>query len=547
MPTLKASQWGLTQIKQARNEKGWSWSLDDDDTCLLEASRILEPDKPWYSGGPYANGLSQGTWKRFLAGKQPITAYAFKAYCQVLGLNWEDIVEQGHKTPSNSHQDWGETIDLSIFYGRTSELEQLNQLLVKERCRIVALLGMGGIGKTTLAAKLVEQVQSSFEYVIWRSLRQASPLEELLAEVIDFLSQAQEEELPKTANSQISQLMDYAQRHRCLLILDDVETIMSSGKLAGHYREGYQGYGDLIQRMAQELHQSCLLLISREKPVEIASLAGAKLPVRELKVKGLSAEDAKCILETKGFSSLKSSAEALIQLYRGNPLALKIMATTIQEIFDGNISEFLEQSTLIIGDILPNVFNQQFQRLSPLEQDIIYWLALENQPLSISELKEVMKFSVTSLSKLLAALESLKRRSLLEKEANTEVNEAIFTIQPALLKYATNQFIEQMGQQVITICQTQSLDQLGLLRSHALVQEKVSDDHKRMQIRLIFTRLIERLYILKSPDLLESQLEEILSILENTSDPIVGYARLNVSHLLDAIKGTFSTKPTGLG
>jgi DNA-binding transcriptional regulator GbsR (MarR family) len=539
VPTLKASQWGLAKIKQARNEKGWSWSLDDDDTCLLEASRILEPDKPWYTGGPYANGLSQGTWKRFLAGRQPISAHAFKAYCHVLGLNWEEIVDQGKTTPSNSRsrQDWGETIDISIFYGRTGELKQLDQWIVKERCRIVALLGMGGIGKTTLAAKLAEQVQSSFEYVIWRSLRHASPLGDLLTEVIDFLSEGKERELPDTVNGQISRLMDYCQRHRCLLLLDDVETIMSSGRLAGHYRDGYQDYGELIRRMAEERHQSCLLLISREKPIEIASLAGEKLPVRELKLKGLSAEDAKQILETKGFSSLKSSADALIQLYRGNPLALKIMATTIQEIFDGNISEFLEQSTLIIGDILPNVFNQQFQRLSPLEQEIIYWLALENQPLSISELKEAMKFSVTSLSKLLAALESLKRRSLLEKEPNAEANEAIFTIQPALLKYATNQFIEQVCQHILTVCQTKSVSQLGLLRSHALVKEQVSDDLKTLQIRLILTRVRDRLYGLKGVDNLDDQLKAILSILEGTSDQVVGYARLNTINLLEAIEG----------
>lgn len=539
MPTLKASQWGLAKIKQARNEKGWSWSLDDDDTCLLEASRILEPDKPWYTGGPYATGLSQGTWKRFLAGRQPISAHAFKAYCHVLGLNWEEIVDQGKTTPSNSRsrQDWGETIDISIFYGRTSELKQLDQWIVKERCRIVALLGMGGIGKTALAAKVAEQVQSSFEYVIWRSLRHASPLGDLLTEIIDFLSEGKERESPDTTNGQISQLMDYCQRHRCLLLLDDVETIMSSGRLAGHYRDGYQDYGELIRRMAEERHQSCLLLISREKPIEIASLAGTKLPVRELKLKGLSAEDAKRILETKGFSSLKSSADALIQLYRGNPLALKIMATTIQEIFDGNISEFLEQSTLIIGDILPNVFNQQFQRLSPLEQEIIYWLALENQPLSISELKEAMKFSVTSLSKLLAALESLKRRSLLEKEPNAEANEAIFTIQPALLKYATNQFIDQVCQQISTVCKTKSVSQLGLLRSHALVKEQVSDDLKTLQIRLILTRVRDRLYVLKDTERLDDQLKAILSILEGTSDQMVGYARLNTINLLDAIEG----------
>ena len=48
------------------------------------------------------------------------------------------------------------------------------------RCRLVAILGMGGIGKTALAVKLAEQVQDRFEYLFWRSLRNAPPVEDIL-------------------------------------------------------------------------------------------------------------------------------------------------------------------------------------------------------------------------------------------------------------------------------------------------------------------------------------------------------------------------------
>jgi hypothetical protein len=41
--------------------------------------------------------------------------------------------------------DWGEAVDVSIFYGRTAELETLEQWVVSDRCRLIALLGMGGI------------------------------------------------------------------------------------------------------------------------------------------------------------------------------------------------------------------------------------------------------------------------------------------------------------------------------------------------------------------------------------------------------------------
>ncbi|NEP60578.1 MAG: NACHT domain-containing protein [Symploca sp. SIO2G7] len=538
MPTLKASRLGIARIRQARNEKGWSWNVDEDDTCLVEASKVLEPKRIWLEGGPYAEGISGGTWKRFLGGKQPISAAAFKAYCQVLELNWEEAVERRSSTHTKTHQDWGEAVDISTFYGRTTELAQLEQWIVVECCHLVAVLGMGGIGKTGLCVKLAEEIQQSFEYLIWRSLRNAPPVEDILAGWLEFLSDRQKTDLPKTVDSKISQLMEYLRAHRCLLILDDWEIVMRSGELAGQYREGYENYGKLIRRVGEARHQSCLLLISREKPIEVSSLAGTTLPVRELKLKGLQQEDAKKLLETKGFSCLTGNSEELIQLYRGNPLALKIIATTIQEIFNGDIDELLEQSTLVIGDILPSVLNQHFERLSALEMGIVYSLAIANQPLSLLQLKVALNFSVSSLSKLVPALESLKRRSLLEKASSRDGNEAIFTLQPVVMKYVINQLIEQVCRDIMATVVTQSISKLGILRTHALIKEEATIEMKQIQIRLILTRIIDRLYLtLSGVNPLEEQLNQVLSMLQQHSPQAVGYAPTNILNLLDVIEG----------
>ena len=129
--------------------------------------------------------------------------------------------------PSTAKIDWGEKPDTAIFFGRTEELATLGQWVMAEQCRVVTLLGMGGIGKTSLAAKLADQIYDQFDYVIWRSLREAPPLDEILVRLIQFLSDQQETEinLPSRLGERIIRLLHYLREQRCLLVLDNPESI----------------------------------------------------------------------------------------------------------------------------------------------------------------------------------------------------------------------------------------------------------------------------------------------------------------------------------
>ncbi|MDZ8054960.1 MAG: hypothetical protein RMX68_033165 [Aulosira sp. ZfuVER01] len=92
---------------------------------------------------------------------------------------------------SSSIQDWGEAVDVSLFYGRQTELATLRQWIVQDKCRLIALLGMGGIGKSACSVKLAQILQAEFEFIIWRSLSNAPPLETLLTDLVLFLSNQQ--------------------------------------------------------------------------------------------------------------------------------------------------------------------------------------------------------------------------------------------------------------------------------------------------------------------------------------------------------------------
>jgi NB-ARC domain len=328
---------------------------------------------------------------------------------------------------SAEKQDWGEAIDVSIFHGRTQELAEAKQWIVQERCRLVVLLGSAGVGKTALSVKLAEQIQEKFEYVIWRSLSLAPPLEVFLNKLIQILSKDVEVTSTGTVESLITQLIECLRTSRCLIVLDSVDSILGNETVVNErfdtyndvlpqitYRQGYEGYGELIRRLGGSQHQSCLVLTSREKPQEIAALEGERLPVRSIKLTGLSQAQSREILNAKGFAKSKEEeCKVLIDYYAGNPLFLKLVATTIQELFGGNIDEFLEQDTIVFGDIR-EILDQQFNRLSGLEKQILYWLTLNQNFVSLRKMQKDMIPRV-SQRLMLEAIELLQRRCLIEK------------------------------------------------------------------------------------------------------------------------------------
>ncbi|PSB68203.1 hypothetical protein C7B61_02110 [filamentous cyanobacterium CCP1] len=155
--------------------------------------------------------------------------------------------------------DLDEAVDIDLFFGREKELDKFEQWIANSatRCRIVSLLGVAGIGKTSLAVKLVKRVQNQFEFVIWRSLKQAPAFNTLLADLIQVLSGTSPESIDDSEIS-ISHLMGHLRQHPCLLVLDSIEAILQPKRSAGRYRKGYEKYGEFIKHIGEEAHQSCL-------------------------------------------------------------------------------------------------------------------------------------------------------------------------------------------------------------------------------------------------------------------------------------------------
>ncbi len=415
--------------------------------------------------------------------------------------------------------DWGEAPDVSFFYGRDVEQTMLSHWLVEDRCRLVTVLGMGGLGKTALVTHVAGRLQDSFDYLIWRSLRNAPPLDQLLADWILALSNQRRYELPEEIGQQITLLIELLAEKQCLLILDNAESIHEPGGQVGEFRPGYEPYGRLLQRVGEGRHESSLVLTSREKPLAVSAMEGKSGPVRTLQLPSLSPEAGRVMLHDKGLVGSDSAWGDLCQRYSGNALALKLVAQTIRELFNGEIDEFLGEDALIFGGIQA-LLAEQVDRLTPLEKEIMAWLAIEREPIGAEALSQRFVHSPTRRH-LLEALRSLYRRSLIER------GEAGFTQQSVVMEYVTDRLVDALSLEVADGVLGPNAD----LNRYALMLAQTKEYVRESQRRLLLQPVAERMWRDLGRAGLRGHLTKRLNDLRQVAGSEPGYAGGNLLNL----------------
>jgi hypothetical protein len=189
-----------------------------------------------------------------------------------------------------------------------------------------------------------------------------------------------------------------------------------------------------------------------------------------LRLNGLAVVAAQQILGDTGSDATSSQAEVLIDRLGGNPLALKIVASNIYNLFNNDITAFLAQDYTVFGSLW-QLLDQQFQRLSPLQQNIMYWLAIAREGISPQDLQPKL-FPPVAIPQVLEALTVLRDRSAIE---TTEVG---LTQQPVVMEYMVDRFITTVVQELVST-------QLDLLTTHALIEAKAPDYVRQTQAQVI--------------------------------------------------------------
>ena len=469
-----------------------------------------------------ANGASKRLFFASAASAQSVYAPAQLSMPSTLPSILHDEQVEMSELLQRTREDWGESPHGGGFFGRDQELARLEQWIAHERCRLIAVLGIGGIGKTALTKKVAEQVKDGFEYVFWRSLHNAPPLEYVLNQCIQFVSAQRRIDLPERIDDQLAVLIQYLQEHRCLLVLDNIESILRSGQRAGHYLPGYENYGLLLRRLGEAQHRSCLLLTSRETPKEVALLEGKTAPVRSLHLAGVEQNAGQEILHGKNLFGSDEHWSKLVAIYSGNPLALKLVSESIQIIFGGDIRRFLLEEEIAFGDI-NELLEQQFQRLSLQERELLYWLAIEREAVALEDVHANLVHAGLK-GELLATLESLHRRFLIEVRGA-----AHFTLQPVIMEYLTTNLVKQACEEFTT----DEPASFAIWMHYALIKAQTKDYVRESQVRLILEPVAQLLLAELGKDGIARKLQQMVEAQRRLSPRQRSYVAGNALNLLN--------------
>ena len=328
-------------------------------------------------------------------------------------------------TTKNDDNNQTSSHDLTIaptithFYGRETELQTLSHWLINQNNRLISILGLPGIGKTTLIKHFIDLNLQQFDLVIWRNIKLSHSLDNILTEILTFTNPDYIEN-----NNKLTQFLNLLRQKRCLIIIDDIQDIFLTRQLAGQYKPEYKDYKTFFAKITEIEHQSSLILISQEQCQEMICIDEELYPVKCLELEGLDNTD---ILKTQKLKDEENWLN-LIKLYEGNPAYLQRIAILIRNIFQGRISEFLSEELLLTEDMKYQL-NELFNRLSTVEQQIISELSKYNKPVSREHLRD--NLSLSSMD-LINGLQSLNRRYLV---TSIEDEKTLFNLSPVFREY----------------------------------------------------------------------------------------------------------------
>lgn len=336
-------------------------------------------------------GVSRDTVRKFLNGYNIDRNY-FIDFCDILGLNWQEITDKSKEIDNPPD-----------FVGREKAFTDLATL--RQNHQLILIHGAGGVGKTELAKQYLKT--QDFEFIIELLMaKETQNISSIDGVVEEWIKQYFNQETNQDFAINLDRLKRLLKEHYIGILIDNLEPALENGKFIKEHRN----YLELLRVLANPDVQSLTLITSREKLVESAINMGY------YSLDGLTEDAWKNYFISHQIDVEYNSLKAMRNAYGGNAKAMRILLGAIKEDYDNNLSQYWQenQKDLLIKLELKDLVTTEFKGLEKDELDAYNLLCR----LGCYRYQEVPKVPTEGLLCLLWDVEQIQKRRVIERLKN---------------------------------------------------------------------------------------------------------------------------------
>ncbi|MEH2352734.1 tetratricopeptide repeat protein, partial [Nostoc sp.] len=316
---------------------------------------------------------------------------------------------------------------LAYWQGRKTEIAQIQQWLTDKNTFLIGIEGIGGTGKSMLAAKIYDEIEG-FPKRFWADVSYGAGFSDLARQVLSEFGFP----VPEQEAQLMQALVKCLQSGQYLLIIDNLESLLQPDR-----QWGSQFYSDFFNAWVEYGANSKVIITTRERP----ELKGFEW----LPLKGLQLAEGIALLTAL---DIRGDLGDFVELVDGHPLLLRLVADLLKEEYPqdpdlrrladlglGNLRQLLTDPQLVgvhrrenVGMVL--VLDASFERLSELQKALLLNISVYRG--AVDSAAAVAMLPGSSKTEIEGELRNLVKRSLLLEKLNGKRR---YEFQPVVLEY----------------------------------------------------------------------------------------------------------------